>query len=186
MLDKFLVSVSEQLFGSCRLILRRVPRPPVSGCEKSRGQIESLLGHQTRRKRLLSPPTYMETCLQHLVFTLLCHKVPENSLKAGECFFLTIKFGEELNWICFDCFSYFISMGFSISDPEADTIKFGEAIVFVSAIFAYFFCRQMALMPLDGVVQKKLYIVSGETLFIKKLLNKYLNIIFEVLVPSAF
>ena len=25
-------------------------------------------------------------------------------------------------------------MGFSISDPEADTIKFGEAIVFVSAI----------------------------------------------------
>ena len=79
-------------------------------------------------------------------------------------------------------------MGFSISDPEADTIKFGEAFVFVSAIFAYFFfCREMALMPLDGVVQKnKLYIVSGETLFIKKLLNKYLNIIFEVLVPSAF
>ena len=114
-----------------------MPRPPVSGCEKSRGQIESLLGHQTRRKRLLSPPTYMETCLQHLVFTLLCHKVPENSLKAGECFLLTIKFGEELNWICFDCFSYFISMAFSISDPEADTIKFGEAIVFVSAIFAY-------------------------------------------------
>ena len=100
---------------------------------------------------------------------------------------MTIKFGEELNWICFDCFSYFISMGFSISDPEADTIKFGEAIVFVSAIFAYFFFREMALMPLDGVVQRnKLYIVSGETLFIKKLLNKYLNIIFEVLVPSAF
>ena len=32
-------------------------------------------------------------------------------------------------------------MGFSISDPEADTIEFGEAIVFVSAVFAYFFCR---------------------------------------------
>ena len=61
-------------------------------------------------------------------------------------------------------------MGFSISDPEADTIKFGEAIVFVSAIFAYFFFREMALMPLDGVVQRnKLYIVSGETLFIKTL-----------------
>ena len=28
-------------------------------------------------------------------------------------------------------------MGFSNSDPEADTIKFGEAFVFVSAIFAY-------------------------------------------------
>ena len=78
-------------------------------------------------------------------------------------------------------------MGFSISDPEADTIKFGEAIVFVSAIFAYFFCREMALMPLDGVVQRnKLYIVSGETLFIKKLLNKYLNIIFEVLILLTF
>ena len=137
------------LFELSLQILRRLPRPPVRGCRKSRGQIESLLGHQTGRKRLLSPPTYMETCLQHLVFTLLCHKVPENSLKAGECFFLTIKFGEEMNWICFDCFSYFISMGFSISDPEADTIKFGEAIVFVSAIFAYFFCREMALMPLE-------------------------------------
>ena len=78
-------------------------------------------------------------------------------------------------------------MGFSNSDPEADTIKFGEAFVFVSAIFAYFFCREMALMPLDGVVQRnKLYIVSGETLFIKKLLNKYLNIIFEVLILLTF
>ena len=49
------------LFDLSLQILRRLPRPPVRGCRKSRGQIESLLGHQTERKRLLSPPTYMET-----------------------------------------------------------------------------------------------------------------------------
>ena len=67
------------LFELSLQILRRLPRPPVSGCEKSRGQIESLLGHQTGRKRLLSPPTYMETCLQHLVslnFVTKCLKTP--------------------------------------------------------------------------------------------------------------
>ena len=63
------------------LILRRVRWPPESGCEKSRGQIESLLGHQTCGKRLIIPPMCIDSCLQPKKITQVHHKVPKNALK---------------------------------------------------------------------------------------------------------
>ena len=107
LLDKPARLIIRLLFGFV-LILRRVWRPSESGCEKSRGQIESLIGHQTCRKRLIIPPMYSGSSLQPKKITQVHHKVPKNGLKVREALTDCLKFGKPVIWICFAVKSYFI------------------------------------------------------------------------------
>ena len=69
---------------------------------------------------------HLNSLLDVLPGVFFLHKVSGNLLKAGGWLTVTIKFGEKLDRICFDCFSYFISMGISIPAPQLTSIKFGE------------------------------------------------------------
>ena len=66
------------------LILRRVRWPPESGCEKSRGRVESLLGHETGWKRLISPPTYINVDMESLRFTFFITKCLKTASQGGD------------------------------------------------------------------------------------------------------
>ena len=117
-------------------LLKRVRQPPESGCRKSSGQIESLLGHQTCRKRLIIPPMYIETCLQQLFFTQVHHTVSRNVLKVRGWLTHLLKFGEMVIWICFEAKSYFFPLENWHPALSSHLLKFGE-IVFVPHLISY-------------------------------------------------
>ena len=71
----------------------------------------------------------MNSLLDGFLGVFFITKFLETSKNAGGWQTETIKFGELLNWICFDWFSYFFSMGISIPAPTLNTIKFGEACI---------------------------------------------------------
>ena len=71
----------------------------------------------------------MNSLLDGFLGVFFFTKCLETSKNAGGWQTETIKFGEMLNRICFDRFSYFFSMGISIPAPTLNTIKFGEACI---------------------------------------------------------
>ena len=71
----------------------------------------------------------MNSLLDGFLGVFFFTKCLETSKNAGGWQTETIKFGEMLNRICFDWFSYFFSMGISIPAPTLNTIKFGEACI---------------------------------------------------------
>ena len=81
----------------------------------------------------------MNSLLDGFLGVFFFTKCLETSKNAGGWQTETIKFGELLNRICFDWFSYFFSMGISISAPTLSSIKFGEACIC--------FGRQIIFLP---------------------------------------
>ena len=68
------------------------------------------------------------------------HKVSGNHFKAGGCLTVLLKFGETINWISPDCFSYFILMGNLNSCTTTDFLKFGEMLDWIClGLKPYFF-----------------------------------------------
>ena len=77
-----------------------VPQPPESWCGKSRGQIAWLIGHQTGRKRLISPPMHLNSLLDGLLGVFSSSQSGRGGHLLNIIFNLrplfTIKFGETL------------------------------------------------------------------------------------------
>ena len=134
--ERSLLASSSDCYLDLLLILRRVRQPPESGCRKSSGQIESLLGHQTCRKRLIIPPMYIETCLQQVFFHSIHHTVSRNVLKVRGWLTHLLKFGEMVIWICFEAKSYFFPLENWHPALSSHLLKFGE-IVFVPHLISY-------------------------------------------------
>ena len=78
---------------------------------------------------MISPPMHLNSLLDVLPGVFFLHKVSGNLLKAGGCLTVTLKFGETFDWICFDCFSYFILMGISIPATQLTSSNLGKSSI---------------------------------------------------------
>ena len=120
-----------------------MPQPSESGCRKSRGEIESLVVHQTWGRWIISPPTYIHIDVEQLLFTQVHHKVSKNGFKVGEALLHCLKRGRA--WICFDFQLYFPPNLTDISCQSSSSIASKEGELGFVSIVNYCISHQISL-----------------------------------------